>query len=314
MPVYGAEGRSGNPPTQDAACRLARVCHVLAACCWLVGCADPLAKPIDLYHGLEGGEIAAERPPPPGAGLPYPHVGLVPAKPVLTSAGFRTALQTELAAERDQKELLAADLPQEKVPPPPNAGAAAPPAAEPVPAPSDESAATNATIPAADAPPPATPAASTAMPAAPQDAGLQIIGTSEEYKTLPLVPDGPPAPASVEGGPPAPYTPPSLPQPVPLPPGKFVYFANGSAVLTASQTETLNTINGQRGRKAIDVIGLGEAGSDTPLGQEAAIDLALRRARAVADAFLALHVPRDALHLSARAYGRGALIQVLNQP
>ncbi len=313
MPVYGAEGRSGNPPIQVAGRRLGGLCHALAACVLLAGCADPLGKPIDLYHGLEGGEIAAERPPPPGAGMPYPHVGTVPAKPVLTSAGFRTALQGELAAERDQKALLAADLPQEKVPPPPNA-AAAPPQAASAAAPPDDAGATNATIPAAESPPPAHPVAAAPPPAAPLDAGLQIIGTPEDTKNLPLVPDGPPAPASIEGGPPAPpYTPRSLPQPSPLPVGKQIFFAPGSAILTASQNETLNAVKGQRGRKIIDIIGLGEAASDTPLGQEAAIDLALRRARAVADAFLVLHVPQDALRLSARAYGRGALIRVLDQ-
>jgi len=287
------------------------------------GCSDPLSKPVDLFHGLEGGEIAAERPPPPGAGQPYPHIGTVPAKPVLPTPVFRTTLQRELAAERDQKELLAADLPQERVPPPPSASlprpaetqapAAQTPQGDPAAGSGASNAgASNATISAADAPPPAKSPAPAAPPVAPQDAQLQIVGEPEEYANLPLVPDGPPLPAPLADVPAA--TAPairSLPRPVALPSGKPVYFADGSAILTASQNETLDDIKGRRGNKVIDIIGLGEAASDTPLGQEAAIDLALRRARAIAAAFAARHVPQTAMRISARPYGRGALVRLL---
>jgi len=278
-------------------------------------------KPVDLFHGLEGGEIAAERPPPPGAGEPYPHIGTVPPKPVIATPAFRTALQGELAAERDQKELLAADLPMEKVPPPPGAAAKpAPPATAAAPsAPSQPSAgadpsgdaSANATIPAADTPPPAQ-MAQTAPPPTPKDAQLQIVGEPLQFGSLPLVPDAPPAPATFEGVPPLPSpTPRALPHPLPLPPGKPVFFANGSDVVTPSQKETLGAIKTSLGKGTIEIIGLGDAESDSPLGQEAAIDLALRRARAIAEAFEAMHVPQTALRLAARPYGRGALVHVL---
>jgi outer membrane protein OmpA-like peptidoglycan-associated protein len=292
----------------------------------LGGCSDPVQKPVDLFHDLEGGEIAAERPPPPGAGEPYPHVGTVPPRPVMPTQAFRTALQGELAAERDQKQLLAAGLPMEKVPPPPNAspnapakpapqaapaGAEAPgqPAAEGPPAAGSDA---NATISAADAPPPSAPAAPAAPPPPPKDAQLQIVGDAPQFGSLPLVPDGPPPPATFEGVPPLPSpTPRALPHPLPLPPGKPVFFASGSDVVTPSQKETLGTIKGHLGKGTIEIIGLGDAESDTPLGQEAAIDLALRRARAIAEAFEAMHVPQSALRLAARPYGRGALVHVL---
>jgi outer membrane protein OmpA-like peptidoglycan-associated protein len=81
--------------------------------------------------------------------------------------------------------------------------------------------------------------------------------------------------------------------------------------VTPSQKETLDDVKGRRGKGTIEIIGLGDADSDTPLGQEAAIDLALRRARAIAQAFEAMHVPQSAMRLAARPYGRGAIVHLL---
>jgi outer membrane protein OmpA-like peptidoglycan-associated protein len=313
---------------------------LLACTALLTGCADPLGKPIDLFHGLEGGQIAAERPPPPGAGQPYPHIGTVPDRPTLPTQSFRTALYSQLAAERDQKELLAADMPLEKVPPPPTPlppKPAAPPAASEPPAtagtpttaetPTPNAADTgdgnatsaadaggsNATIAAADAPPAgAAGAAPPQPPAPPQDAGLQIAGDPVSTANLPLVPDAPPPPPALSGvaAQPAP-TRRLLPAPNPLPPGKPVFFANGSDTVQPSQKETLQDLIGSRGKRTVDIIGLGDADSDTPLGQEAAIDLGLRRARAIAAALSAMHVPDSAVRISARPFGRGALVRLL---
>jgi outer membrane protein OmpA-like peptidoglycan-associated protein len=302
---------------------------VLGCAALLSGC-DPVEKPLDLYHGLEGGEIAAERPPPPGAGQPYPHIGTVPDKPTLPTQGFRTALYGELAAERDQKEVLASDLPVEKVPPPPAAvgpvqgppapapgyapaGSAGAPSAPGAGAAGADTSGSNATIDAADAPPGASGKTAQAV-AAPHDAALQIAGDPVDTSHLPLVPDAPPAPAAIEGDVAAEPTPSArlLPAPSPLPEGKTVYFASGSDVVQASQTETLSDLAERRGKTGlIDIIGLGEAETDTPLGQETAIDLGLRRARAVALALVALHVPENALRISARPFGRGVVVRVL---
>jgi outer membrane protein OmpA-like peptidoglycan-associated protein len=327
MPGYAHKGRSGTLTIQAFARRGAIRSHAQAACVLaslgLAGCSDPVQTPVDLFHGLEGGEIAAERPPPPGAGEPYPHVGTVPPRPVMPTQAFRTALQGQLAAERDQKELLAADLPMEKVPPPPGgASNPSPPTARAAPdaltqpvaegaSSTDADASANATIPAADTPPPAQ-MAQPAPPPPPKDAQLQIVGDAPQFGTLPLVPDAPPPPATFEGVPPQPNpTPRVAPHPLPLPPGKPVFFATGSDVVTRSQKETLGAVKGSLGKGSIEIIGLGDAESDSPLGQEAAIDLALRRARAIAEAFEAMHVPQSALRLAARPYGRGALVHVL---
>jgi outer membrane protein OmpA-like peptidoglycan-associated protein len=294
-----------------------------------------------LFHDLEGGEIAAERPPPPGAGQPYPHVGLVPAKPVMPDPAFRTALQNELATERDEKEVMAAGLPTEKIPPPPAVTppavtpppvvappAPAPPAASPaqtplqpasaVPAPpgpnaapatADDTAA-NATIAAAEPPP--KPAAPPPPPPAPSDASLQIVGEPVEEAGLPLVPDAPPPPATFEGVPaePAPtlrLLPPALPPPA----GTAVYFAQGSDQLSPSQLQSVKDIASHRKTRSLLITGLGEAESDSPVGQEAAIDLGLKRARTIARAFADLHVPQGAMQIAAQAFGRGAVVRLL---
>ena len=64
----------------------------LAAGLALGGCSDPLSAPVDLFHDLQGGEIAAHRPPAPGAGQHYPKLGTVPAKPVLPATAYRNGL------------------------------------------------------------------------------------------------------------------------------------------------------------------------------------------------------------------------------
>jgi outer membrane protein OmpA-like peptidoglycan-associated protein len=154
----------------------------------LAGCGGPNNNiaPVDWWHHLEGGELAAERPPPPGAELPYPKVFSVPAKPTAPSAAFRQTVQGELVTDRDTTERLAAHTPIDlsAVPPPPPKPAAAPasPAADTA----------NATLPAADAPPPA------ATPAAPAAPPLTIAGAPPDEAALPQIPEAAPAPPAFE--------------------------------------------------------------------------------------------------------------------
>jgi outer membrane protein OmpA-like peptidoglycan-associated protein len=280
-------------------------------CLILAGCGDPLRQPVDLFHNLEGGQIAAQRPPPPGAGLPYPKLGSVPAqKPVMPDKAYRFSLEAQLESERDRTERIAADTPIVVLPPP----APAPPA----PAPAAGQAGANATMPAADAATPAAPkpAAARAAPVA-QDQGpqepahLQIAGMPDVPAGLPDIPAAPPAPATFEGvaAEPAPSVR-IIPVSTLTPPaGTAVYFTHGSEVLPPSQTEVLKGVAARRGNQTIDIIGQGDADSDTPEGQEAAIALGLKRAGAVARALQALHVPQSALRLGADAFGRGAVLQ-----
>jgi outer membrane protein OmpA-like peptidoglycan-associated protein len=326
MPGYAAEGRSREGRVQATQNRAKNLCYALLACAPLLGCSDPLGKPVDLFHDLEGGEIAAQRPPPPVAGMPYPHVGTVPARPVMPDIAYRRALQNQLTSERDDKELMAADIPLEKVPAPPPAQTTAPPPPQ-TPAPAaasgagaapdtapvaDTGSTANATIPAAESPPAAVSDTPAPPAAVPQDAALQIVGDPIDTPGLPLVPDAPPPPATFEGVPaqPAP-TPHVLSVHLAEPSGTPVYFAQGSDTLPASQTQTLRDFVTRRRNHTILVTGQGEAESDTPRGQETAIDLALQRAKTVAGALAAMHVPQSAMRIAARPFGRDAILTLL---
>lgn len=67
-----------------------------------------LESPVDWWHDLQGGRIAQDRPPPPGADDPYPNLAAVPARPTPTDAVTRRALSAQLAEERDRTQRAAA--------------------------------------------------------------------------------------------------------------------------------------------------------------------------------------------------------------
>ncbi len=302
---------------------------LLAAGAALAGCRDPLGGPVDLYHNLEGGEIAAQRPPPPGAGLPYPLLGTTPAKPTLPDPAFRNGLQAQLAAERDRTERVAADSPvMPLVPPPPPALPVAPPPGPPAgpspdgldPVPTQPSVAA-ATLDTADAPPPKPTLERRTAPAlTPQEQAigpapgtkLRVLGGAEDVSGAPDLPAMPPPPATFEGvavepAPSARILPAGLGG---APAGTQVFFADGSAVLPPNQIQALKDFLTHRRHQSIVVIGLGGAVSDTPDGQAAAIALGLKRGQAVAQTLAGLHVPPEAIRLQARAFGSGAVLQL----
>jgi outer membrane protein OmpA-like peptidoglycan-associated protein len=277
----------------------------LLAALGLAACAhDPLDTPVNWWHDLVGGQIAASRPPPPGADLPYPHLGTIPKKPEVPSASFRETVQTRLTEQRDDTERLAARtpivLPAQSVPPPPK------PLGEP---PADTA---NASLPGADAPPPKpAPAPTAAEPAA----GTVIIaGTPLGSGDGPPIPEAPPAPPTFEGVPaqPAPTPPPPLPVHTPLKlAGDLVLFAPGDAVLDPSQTETLKDVAERRAHGQIAIEGHGETQADSPAAQEAALALGLKRAQAIAGKLASLKVPKDKMQLSATAFGRDASLRLI---
>jgi outer membrane protein OmpA-like peptidoglycan-associated protein len=290
---------------------------VLFAAALLAGCGggNPLDTPVSWFHDLEGGVIAEQRPPPPGVGMPYPKLVSVPARPTLPDAKYRDALEEKLLAERDRTERIAAHAPVEPpvlgppspsaVPPAPAAGAAgqaAPGAAPP---------AIQASLPAAQAPAAAPPAP---PPAAAADAPVFLVGDLPADTGAASIPAAPPPPATFEGVPAEPAPTPSPPTPAHLPAalrGTDILFLPGEAILRQSQMQTLQQIAGSRKKRRLQITGLGEAVSDTPDGQAAAIELGLKRAQAVAQAFASLHVPDNAMVLSAYAFGRGAEVKVL---
>ena len=347
MPGYWLQGRRREAAVQ-ANCRRVSAGLMRAAQMGVVlvlsGCGgDPLSGPVDLFHDLQGGEIAAQRPPPPGAGQPYPKLGSVPAKPVLPAQAYRNGLAAQLLAERDRTQRVAADTPVEKMPPlpPPAPVMAAPVAgATGVPAATGDTAGAppaapgaappaSATLDTAEAPPPvaARPAAKPAPvavatdPAPPAGVPVQagpapgtpvtLAGGSADFAAAPSLPDAPPPPATFEGVSPEPLpTKRVLPAGTALPVGTQVFFADGSAVLGANQTQAIKDFLSHRRKQGIEVVGLGGAASDTPDGQAAAVELALKRARAVATALEAQRVPGSAIRLSADAFGRGAVLRL----
>ncbi len=317
MARFKGEARSRGTPVQARG--LARgLCHALIACAALAAC-DPLRTPVDLFHDLQGGEIAAERPPPPGAGAPYPHIGTVPPKPLLPDAAARNALRNQLAAERDTVELTAAATPIAKVIPsaPAAADAASRPAADAPSRPAADAAAgaapesaISATIPAADRPPQA---ATAPPPPPPRDAALQSVGDPIATPNLPLVPEAPPAPPQLGlVPPPTGVAPPAPPVHAPPPDGSRIFFAPNDAALAPSQRQSLGEIAGRRHTNPVLITGLGEAQSDTPEGQADAIKLGLKRARAVAQGLVAKNVPPGDIRLAASPYGRGAVVTLLD--
>jgi len=305
MPGYFAERRGRGRLVQ------AKVPAALLLCCWgLAGCRDPLAGPVDLFHDLEGGEIAAARPPPPGAGLPYPKLGTVPARPVMPDPAYRRGLQAQLAAERDRTERVAAAQPVVPVVVPPVPAAVL----APVPALPDAAAAlpgqtqvAAASLETAEAAAPKIGAPVVAGPA--EGAPLQIVGAKTDMAGVPDLPASPPPPASFEGvaAEPAP-TPLVLPAGgAGVPAGTPIFFAEGSDVVTPSQAQAVRDFLNHRHGGGVEVIGLGEARSDTPEGQAAAIGLGLKRAQAVAALLAGMHV--HDVRLGARAFGRGVILR-----
>jgi outer membrane protein OmpA-like peptidoglycan-associated protein len=282
---------------------------MMIAAALLAGCGgdNPLDTPVSWFHDLEGGVIAEQRPPPPGVGMPYPKLVTVPARPTLPDAKYRDALQEKLLAERDRTERIAAHTPVEPPvlgPPSPSAvtpassGAAAP--------------AVQASLPAAEA---RAPAPQTPEPSGPPaDAPLVLVGDLPPDPGAASIPTAPPPPATFEGVPAEPAPTPPPPTPAHLPAalrGTDILFLPGEAILRQSQMQTLQQIAGSRKRHRLEITGLGEAVSDSPDGQAAAIELGLKRAQAVAQAFASLHVPDNAMVLSAYAFGRGAEVKVV---
>jgi len=68
----------------------------------LAGCSrvPPPINPVSWWHGLEGGEIAADRPPPPGDKQPYPMLAAAPTRPAGMPDWEWKKLTETLAAQR----------------------------------------------------------------------------------------------------------------------------------------------------------------------------------------------------------------------
>ncbi len=330
-------------------------------------------NPVSWWHDLQGGKIAEERPPPPGADQPYPNLATVPPKPAQPDRAALANIAKALVADRTNAQHAAAAAPiadpslpsaspglfgRGTVPPPPPppppgtqqaaatmAAAEAPPApATPPPSPAP------ALAPATPSPPPTSGAEAVAPPAkapvgAVQSAPLAPPGSAaqppaEAAAPPPPLPTAPPPPpnlsntASGEPSPPPAAASPSSPAPVaapapapspapatvaaatpPPPPNPAntisVTFVNGSAALPPDAAETLKQFAARRGGGVIAVTGYGDAASNDPAAQSAALTLGLSRAQAIAAALTSAGVPSSAVQVDATAIGRGATARLV---
>jgi outer membrane protein OmpA-like peptidoglycan-associated protein len=270
----------------------------------LTGCGhtDIIRPEVDLYHDLQGGVIATQRPPPPGVNAPYPNLGTVPKRPAAADIAAEQRIADQLATQRDAAVAAAAANPI-KVPTAP---------AIPKPAPPDPDA-NHVTVDAAPTPPavPAPPPAVSAFDSVP------AVPTAVASGPLPALAGAPPAgPAGL--GPL--FTPPAAAAdgrtsaPAPAAPvvasaasGTVVsvVFSPGSATLPPSATLNLRRFALAHKGVPVTITGHGDATLPGADAQSRALDLALRRAAAMAVPLAAAGVSAANLRLHAEAAGQG---------
>jgi outer membrane protein OmpA-like peptidoglycan-associated protein len=340
LSVEGVQPKGAAKPVQAGHLYGLRTGISVVGACLLAGCSSTSSmNPVNWWHRQEGGKIAEERPPPPGANQPYPAVGTVPAKPSPPDAEALKKLTDSLIADRTNAQHAAQEAPLADpsspaaspalfgvgtAPPPPPASAAAPPPA-PAAAPQAAPAApapppvASASLAAASAPPapPAPPAAapapaprkpvqSAALEAPPAQAAAQAAGPPPELPAAPppRAPDAPPAPVAAAVPPPMPPTTPGISS-------ASIVFVEGSTALSAPAADEVKSFAAGRGKGVIVVTGYGDSESSDPSAQSAALGIGLARANAIADALKTDGVPADAVRVNAEASGRGASLRLL---
>ncbi|HXT82040.1 MAG TPA: hypothetical protein VN702_20940, partial [Acetobacteraceae bacterium] len=147
--------------------RFAAVAGAVGSAALLSGCSTMQAvNPVNWWHSMEGGKIAEQRPPPPGANDAYPNLASVPAKPTPPDKAAMEKLTNALIADRTNVQHTNEGAPL----PDPSLASASPglfgvgTLPPPPPAPPPGQAAASASFPASSAPPP-PPAPASAAPA-----------------------------------------------------------------------------------------------------------------------------------------------------
>jgi outer membrane protein OmpA-like peptidoglycan-associated protein len=243
----------------------------------LSGCSSFPASinPVTWWHDLQGGKIAEDRPPPPGADQPYPNLASVPPKPPEPDRAALAKIANALIADRTNTQRLNAAAPladpsspsasptlfgKGTLPPPPPPGtataSASMPAAEaPAAAPPPPGRTQAATGPApAPATAPVGAVQSTALP--PPDASAQPAADAPSTPPstgVPLAPPGASAqrPAGTAPPPPMPSAPPPPPNlpgvaPVPRPAAATAPTpapAGAAPAITNASADPANTVN-----------------------------------------------------------------------
>lgn len=316
--------RENRPCAKHRRLRGALACGVLlAAALALGGCGQNASmNPVRWWQGLQGGALAQQRPPPPGADMPYPNLGSVPKKPAMPNPAARQKVFSALATDRANAQYEAKLVPIPVLPhaaPKPGLSGGQPGGTAET---ADQSAA-SASLDAVTAPPrPAGPAAKPGSKAA--AAGPPALPPMTPINTgpMPEIPLVPPPPPSLSGyvipltrPTPPPVAPPeakadkltgSRGQPVAL------GFLPNSAVLTPADMGALKALAAKRGAHKVEAVGFGDADDATPQVQAEGIDLALARARAITAALNTDGVPPQAVRMSAKASGRGGAARLID--
>lgn len=276
----------------------------------------PLDHPVDWWHQLQGGPVAAERPPPPGITDPYPDFSKIPPKPGPVDFASKRALVSRLTRERDvtarlnQQDPIAFNSPNGATKPAAASKPGAAPASAAAPAPDPD--ASRLSLEAANTAP-----ASVPKPPPPPlfDDPNPPAGLAGGVGAAPVVSG--PIPAVPQAAPPLPQLP-GLPTSDPAPvvsrptPAAAVVFARGSAVLPATAEAALKALVARRAGASIAVTAGGEARSASAEAQRAALPLALQRTGAITAALLAAGVPAADIKAEAVAQGREAGARLLN--
>ena len=342
----------------------ARAAGLFALLAGLAGCkgGGPVGAGVDLFHDLQGGVIAQQRPPPPGVNDPFPSIGSIPARPAAPDIVAQQHIADQLAAQRDQAEQAAAANPLTPRAPPP---ALPKPAAAPDPNANRVVVDAAPTPVAAKAAPPSAPAAPKPGSDIPGLAAVPAVGAAVVSGPLPSLADAPPpapvglgalptlpgappvdavklaalpklaAAAAPAGSPAAPATAAAAAAPtksfldtvlsptaVPGPIGDTIYkppaipvagsvaiaFTPGSAVLPPSAPLDLRRFALAHRGVPVTVTGHGDEVLSGPDSQSRALDLALRRAQAIAAALGTAGIPAANLRLHAEAAGHGGSV------
>ena len=295
----------------------------------LGGCnrGDLIDSASGLFHDVEGGLVAQQRPPPPGVDDPYPNLSSIPARPAAPDIAAQQKLADQLAAQRDQAEQQAAadpltprvtppvSKPEIAKPPDPNANrvvvdtAASPPAAAAKPTPKAAAVAT--------ATPPATPATAATATAGPSLSLVPPVAAALVAGPLPTLAAAPPAapsglgvvtaPTATTASTTAAMATAAVPVVATTPSDKLVTvaFTSGSAVLPPSAYLTLRKFALAHKGVPVTITGHGEAVLPGADSQSRALDLGLRRAEAIAASLGTAGVPAVNLRLRAEATGQG---------
>ena len=91
-----------------------------------------------------------------------------------------------------------------------------------------------------------------------------------------------------------------------------VTFVGGRRICPQRRPHTLKALAARRGSGIIAVTGYGDAASNDPDAQSAALTLGLSRAQAMAAALASAGVPRSAVQVDAEAIGRGGAARLVN--